>query len=321
VRKTKCLGSLVVALLSLLAAASPASPAPGDTATTSATVKSVTIQGDPVVGVTLEAVVDVRGAPAPTVRYQWARCGAAASTECTTLAGATSATYTVVEADLGSRLVVRVTAKNSGGPTDHLGSAPTVVVTAAPPPDPPPPNPPPSNPPPPPKPPPPSPPPSSNPPPAAPQAAPQSSPVVTPAPTSPPASVAPTSQNVAPATTPLTPDLSSLYLNPFPVVRIKGASVAGGAIIQLLRVTAPRRAAVNVRCVGARCPLRRLSVRTGRIRALERFLPAGLAITIRVTRAGYIGKYVRFIVRSHAAPERRDACLLPGSTRPRDCPA
>jgi hypothetical protein len=104
-------------------------------------------------------------------------------------------------------------------------------------------------------------------------------------------------------------------------VRIKGASVEGGAIIQLLRVTAPRRAAVSVGCTGARCPVRRLSVRTGRIRPLERFLPVGLAITIRVTRRGYIGKYVRFVVRSHAAPERHDACLLPGSTRPRKCPA
>jgi hypothetical protein len=40
-----------------------------------------------------------------------------------------------------------------------------------------------------------------------------------------------------------------------------------------------------------------------------------------VTQPGYIGKYVRFIVRSHAAPERHDACLLPGSSRPRRCPA
>jgi hypothetical protein len=113
----------------------------------------------------------------------------------------------------------------------------------------------------------------------------------------------------------------SPYLSPFPVVRIKGASVAGGAIIRLLRVTAPRRAAVKITCVGKRCPLRHLSARTGRIRPLERFLPTGLAITIRVTRRGYIGKYVRFIVRSRAAPERHDACLFPGSTRPRRCPA
>jgi hypothetical protein len=122
-------------------------------------------------------------------------------------------------------------------------------------------------------------------------------------------------------TTPLTPVLASPYLSPFPVVRIKGASVDGGAIIQLLRVTAPRRSLVSVGCAGARCPLRHLSARTGRIRPLERFLPAGLAITIRVTRAGFIGKYVRFVVRSRAAPERHDACLLPGSTRPRHCPA
>jgi hypothetical protein len=269
---------------------------------TTAQLKSVTIQGNAVVGATLQAVADLKkGKPVPTLLYQWARCGSSSPGGCSNLAGATSATYTVIDADLGSRLVVRVTAQNLGS-ADTLTSAPTAVVTGAPPPNPPPPNPPPPNPPPP------------NPPPPNP-------PVATPAPTSPAVPVTPTTQTGAPAAAPLTPVLASPYLSPFPVVRIKGASVAGGSIIQLLRVTAPRRAAVNVRCVGARCPLRHLSARTGRIRPLERFLPAGLAITIRVTRPGYIGKYVRFIVRSHAAPERHDACLLPGSTRPGGCPA
>jgi hypothetical protein len=299
VRKTKCLGSLVVvALLSVLVMASPAAA----DKVTPAKVKSVTIQGDAVVGATLQAVADVRGDPIPTVSYQWARCGRTKPADCTNLAGATSAAYTVIGADVGARLVVQVTAQNTAGAADDVNSAPTAVVTA-PSPDPPPPNPPPN--------PPPSSPPPSQPPPDPPPAAPAPSP----APTS------PTTQTVAAPTTPLTPVLASPYLSPFPVVRIKGASVDGGAIIQLLRVTAPRRAVVNVACAGARCPLRRLTLRTGRIRPLERFLPAGLAITIRVTRAGYIGKYVRFIVRSHAVPERRDACLLPGSTRPRRCPA
>jgi hypothetical protein len=114
----------------------------------------------------------------------------------------------------------------------------------------------------------------------------------------------------------------SPFINPFPVVRIQGSSVAGGAIIRVLRVTAPPRARVSIACSGTGCPLRHLAQRgAGRIRPLERYLPAGLAITIRVTRSGYIGKYVRFVVRSRAAPARRDACLLPGSNRPRRCPA
>jgi hypothetical protein len=220
--------------------------------------------------------------------------GTAAGTGTSSGTGATSATYTVDRGDIGSSLIVRVIAQNSAGPPHSATSAPTAVV-----PDPAPPSPPPSNPPPPPKPPP------SNPPP------PKPAPVVTPTPTAAPVAPSP----------PATPVAVSPYLSPFPVVRIKGASVAGGAIIQVLRVTAPRGASVNVRCTGTRCPLRHLSLHTGRIRPLERFLPAGVAITIRVTRRGYVGKYVRFVVRSRAAPERHDACLLPGSSRPRHCPA
>jgi hypothetical protein len=110
------------------------------------------------------------------------------------------------------------------------------------------------------------------------------------------------------------------YLRPFPVVRIAGSSIAGGAYVQLLRVTAPRGSTVEVTCSGKKCQLRRLTLRPGHIRPFERFLPAGLTITIRVSRTGYVGKYVRLVIRSHAAPERRDACLLPGRTRPSACP-
>jgi hypothetical protein len=59
--------------------------------------------------------------------------------------------------------------------------------------------------------------------------------------------------------------------------------------------------------------------RPGRIRPFERFLPAGLLITIRVTRPSHVGKYVRLFIRSNAAPDRRDSCLLPGRNRPTPC--
>jgi len=110
------------------------------------------------------------------------------------------------------------------------------------------------------------------------------------------------------------------YLRPFPVVRVAGYSVRGGAHISLLRVTAPRGTLVAITCRGRGCPLRRLSRGPGRIHQLERFLPAGVQITIRATRRGYIGKYVSFVVRGHAPPNRRDACLLPGAIRPAACP-
>jgi hypothetical protein len=61
--------------------------------------------------------------------YQWRRCDGGG--QCTDIAGATGASYTLVSADVGSSLVVRVTASNSGGTTSAT-SAPTAVVEAAP---------------------------------------------------------------------------------------------------------------------------------------------------------------------------------------------
>jgi hypothetical protein len=110
------------------------------------------------------------------------------------------------------------------------------------------------------------------------------------------------------------------YLRPFPVIRVAGYSVSGGAYIAVLRVTGPRGTRVAISCLGRGCPFRRLARGPGRVRRLERFLPVGVQITIRATRRGYIGKYVSFVVRSHAAPKRRDACLMPGRTRPARCP-
>jgi hypothetical protein len=110
------------------------------------------------------------------------------------------------------------------------------------------------------------------------------------------------------------------YLRPFPVVRVKGWLADGGARISLLRVKAPRESKVVVKCERSGCPLRRRSVGVGRVRALERFLRAGTRITIRVTRPGLVGKYVRLVIRDGLAPMRRDACLLPGRTQPATCP-
>jgi len=136
--------------------------------------------------------------------------------------------------------------------------------------------------------------------------------------------VSPTAPQPAPTSAPkLTklPVRPVRYLRPFPVVRIAGFSISSGASIKLLRVRAPRTATVTVDCRGRGCPLRRLIAAPGRIRTFERFLPVGVAITIRVTRTGYVGKYVRFAIRRRAAPARRDACLLPGHSRPAACTA
>jgi hypothetical protein len=275
----------------------------------------VTIQGDAVVGATLSAVVDATGDPAPDVTYQWAQCDQDQPNKCTNIAGARSATYVPVDADLGHPLIVRVTASNSAG-EDGGKSAPTAAVVAAPtpPPDPTPPPPDPT----------PPPPPGPTPPPV-PQPTP--APIVSVIPGTSTAEIAPSTADAVPfvatpvtAPPPAVTQVSGLrYLQPFPVVRIAGSSVTGGAYIELFRVAAPRNAQVLVNCRGKGCPARRLLRHPGRIRPLERFLPVGVGITIRVTRPGYIGKYVRLVIRSHAAPERRDACLMPGRTRPTRC--
>jgi hypothetical protein len=57
-----------------------------------------------------------------------------------------------------------------------------------------------------------------------------------------------------------------------------------------------------------------------RLRAFERFLPAGTVLQVRVTSAGRIGKYASFVIRAHSAPLRHDLCLMPGKSKPAACP-
>ena len=108
-------------------------------------------------------------------------------------------------------------------------------------------------------------------------------------------------------------------LRPFPVVRVAGYIRSHGSRIILFSVKAPPGAKIDVRCKGPRCPLRHRTFRPGRIKPLERYLPAGMAITIRVTRPGFIGTYTHVVIRSRKQPRRQDACVLPGDTRPRPC--
>ena len=70
------------------------------------------------------------GSPAPTFSYQWQRCNSAGA-NCAPISGASAANYTLVAADVGSRVDVVVTAANSGGSTAASSTA-TAVVTSAP---------------------------------------------------------------------------------------------------------------------------------------------------------------------------------------------
>jgi hypothetical protein len=84
------------------------------------------VTGTAQVGSVLTTTNGSWSATAPTFAYQWLRC-APATTQCTTIAGATSQTYTAATADQGSTLVASVTATNPAGHATSR-SAPTATV-------------------------------------------------------------------------------------------------------------------------------------------------------------------------------------------------
>ena len=142
--------------------------------------------------------------------------------------------------------------------------------------------------------------------------APATAPAATPVPSPTPASApAPAPAVIAP------PRLMA----PFPVVRFAGALSRDGARLTLFTVTAPRGSRIAVSCRGRGCPDLRALRSTGvtRLRALQRSYRAGVRIDVRVTRPGRIGKHVRITIRKGKPPARRDACLWPGSRKPRAC--
>jgi hypothetical protein len=145
--------------------------------------------------------------------------------------------------------------------------------------------------------------------------------VTAPAPAPPPAPPAPpppapvkvTAASAAPAAS---------FLQPFPVVRIRGFFARTGARITLLSVRGPSKAKVSARCVGRGCPVRSFTLPTAnaRLHRFERFLRAGIQLQIRVTRPGRIGSYTSFLIRSRKAPLRTERCLT-RSGKPIACSA
>ena len=92
----------------------------------------------------------------------------------------------------------------------------------------------------------------------------------------------------------------------------------------------PRATRVELRCLGGTrrgCPKRlrreRASVRSGRAsftRDLRRVrLRAGARLEVRLTRAGVIGKVVRFRIRARSLPLSSTLCLPPGASRATEC--
>ena len=90
-------GAACALLTGVVAAALPAA------ASAASIVKSVALTGDPVVGATLTANVELAApvpAVAPTLVYRWQRCDTD-GTNCIDIPGATAATYDLTPADVG----------------------------------------------------------------------------------------------------------------------------------------------------------------------------------------------------------------------------
>ena len=135
--------------------------------------------------------------------------------------------------------------------------------------------------------------------------------------------------SVASATIPVGAPLFTL-MQPFPIVRITSTGTRSGVRLRQLGVLAAPGAKITVICKGRACPAKSQShmasvsrTRSGFIefRRFERNLPAGVVLEIRVTRAGRVGKYTRFVVRRAKVPVRFDACLDGLLVKPVGCPA
>jgi len=93
------------------------------------------ISGTPTEGQQLTATNGTWAGIQPmTFAYQWVRCGTDGGnpdgSNCAVISGATTSAYTLVAADVGARLRVRVTATNSAGGTTDASNA-TQVVSAS----------------------------------------------------------------------------------------------------------------------------------------------------------------------------------------------
>jgi hypothetical protein len=115
-------------------------------------------------------------------------------------------------------------------------------------------------------------------------------------------------------------------MSPFPIVRIAGALLGDRSRVRLLTVRGPRGMTIRVKCRGRGCPRSSSRTKPRSTRASIRWLSGamlsrGAVVQVRVSQSGRTGKYTKFVFRHGRAPERNDACLLPGGSRPVSCPA
>ena len=102
----------------------------GTAATGAPTITGTAAVGQPL-AVDLTGIEDADGLTNVSYSYQWVRVDADGMSNPADITDATDATYTLVDADLGKTLKVRVTFDDDAGNTETLTSAATVTVTTA----------------------------------------------------------------------------------------------------------------------------------------------------------------------------------------------
>src|SRR5262249_38219004 len=117
-------------------------------------------------------------------------------------------------------------------------------------------------------------------------------------------------------------------MRPFPAVRIVTTRTHGRLRLKTLTVEAPVGAPVTVSCTGKGCPVRSLARVVAKSKGkasglpaltfprLQRALPAGVTLEVRVTQSGRIGKFTRFAIRKGKLPLRADACVNATEPKP-----
>ena len=102
----------------------------GTAATGAPTITGTAAVGQ-VLAVDLTGIEDADGLSNVSYSYQWVRVDADGMSNPADIAAANSSTYTLVDADLGKKIKVRVTFDDDGGNTETLTSAATATVTPA----------------------------------------------------------------------------------------------------------------------------------------------------------------------------------------------
>ena len=102
----------------------------GTAATGAPAITGTAAVGQPL-AVDLTGIADADGLTNVSYSYQWVRVDADGLSNEVDITDATDATYTLVDADLGKTLKVRVTFDDDGGSTETLTSVATVTVTPA----------------------------------------------------------------------------------------------------------------------------------------------------------------------------------------------